>query len=115
MSGIVSARLQPEICEQLVNKCAQLECTKNDFIRKAIEDKLKGTKNNRIDAAKVFPMLIQDSITKCPNCAEILFAELEKYGHKIILDETKGGPHCISRCMLCRLNRSTNVKSNHYI
>ncbi len=44
MSETVSARLQQELREQLVNKCNDLGCSINDYIKDAVESKLNGSK-----------------------------------------------------------------------
>jgi predicted DNA-binding protein len=44
MSETVSARLQKELRENLVNKCNDLGCSVNDYIKDAVESKLNGSK-----------------------------------------------------------------------
>ncbi|HJU13264.1 MAG TPA: hypothetical protein VJ792_02270 [Candidatus Nitrosotalea sp.] len=102
-------------------------CTLDEAIDIYIEQKLRDVAKNRhvtsrqiekiatkyienpLDAGEVITALIRDVVTKCTICSDLLCKELERHGHKIVIDESKNVSHCIDYCKLCLLNSPVNT------
>ncbi len=61
------------------------------------------------NSREVITDLVHHAVTRCPICSDLLCKELERHGHKIVIDESKNISHCIDYCKLCWLNSPVNT------
>lgn len=83
MSETVSARLQKELHEHLVNKCNDLGCSINDYIKDAVESKLHGSKPSSE------PIILEKAFEHIKDCNGCLNAILDKGYALVSLEELK--------------------------
>lgn len=83
MSETVSACLQKELRENLVNKCNELGCSVNDYIKDAVESKLN--ESEMIDE----PLNMEKAFEHIKDCSKCSNAIIDKGYVLVSLEELK--------------------------